>query len=242
MKYLITIASLFLSTTLLAQTESFNLSNGQLVLENSSGNVSVTGTNESTVKISYTKKKWEEGCDLKLEQSNDIVNVKVKAKKRKDSGWFSSGPNCQVNFTITMPKQVILSTLVGSGNTTISGLMANATLKSGSGDINLINSQMDSLKASVGSGDIKTSGLFTNATLESGSGDIKLINSQRKAHMAKLESGSGAISVMIPQGLKIKSKLNSASGKVQNKVQESNDSKYIINANTGSGDITIENL
>lgn len=242
MKYFIAGASLLFTSMLFAEEKSFEISKGLLALENSSGNVSITGTEGSFMKISYTKKSWDEGCSLNIEQSDKVVNVKVQKTKKKNSSWFSVSPQCEVNFNITMPKQVRLLSKLGSGDTSITGLNANSDLSSGSGQINITNSAMDSLKAFLGSGDINAKGQFKEVGLESGSGNIKLINPQIKTLKAKLNSGSGDITVIVPKGMKVNSKLESASGKLTNKAGSSDDSKISIKASTGSGDVTIENI
>ncbi|MFG1493738.1 DUF4097 domain-containing protein [Halobacteriovorax sp. ZH4_bin.1] len=242
MKYFIAGASLLFTSMLFAEEKSFEISKGILTLENSSGNVSITGTESSLMKISYTKKSWDEGCNLNIEQSDNVVSVKVQKTKKKSSGWFSVGPQCEVNFNITMPKQVRLLSKLGSGDTSITGLNANSDLSSGSGQINITNSAMDSLKAFLGSGDINAKGQFKEVGLESGSGNIKLINPQIKTLKANISSGSGDITVIVPKGMKVNSKLESASGKLTNKAGSSDDSKISIKASTGSGDVTIENI
>ncbi|MGI4991614.1 DUF4097 family beta strand repeat-containing protein [Halobacteriovorax sp. GFR7] len=242
MKYFIACASLLFTSMLFAEEKSFEISKGLLDFESTSGNVSITGTESSLMKISYTKKEWDEGCNLKMEQSNNVVSVKVQKNKKKSSGWFSSGPRCELDFNITMPKQVKLLSKLGSGNTSITGLNADSDLTSGSGQITITNSAMDSLKAFLGSGDINAKGQFKKVNFESGSGNIKLINPQIKTLKAQLNSGSGDITVIVPRGIKVNSKLESASGKLINKAGNSDDSEISIKASTGSGDVTIENI
>ncbi len=216
MKYLI-VGIVFLSTLCLAEEKSFNISKGILDIKNSSGAVNIIGVEGGVVKVSYTKVKWEKGCNLVLKKKNDKVVIEVE----HDSGLFSSSLECDVNFKILMSKKVELSAKLGSGDISIEGLESNCEFKTGSGNIAITKSVVNNLNGKLGSGDISAKGQFGEIDFKTGSGKISVI----------FDKISGKTTLNAKSG----------SGQIKNIVGYSDDALVVIDAMTGSGDLTIEN-
>ena len=229
MKHFIIILTLFSSLLCLAKEKNFKISKGTLDITNISGDVSITGVESNTLKISYSKIKWEKGCDLIIEKNNDKINVKVE----QDSERFLSSPKCIVNFKITTPKKLKLRAKLSSSNISINGIESNCKIIAASGDITIANSIIKGLNGKSGSGNISAKGQLTNINLLTGSGEISIETSNNlEGATLNTKSGSGAVSA---KGSFKTINLKTGSGNISAKGQLTN-----INLITGSGKISIE--
>jgi DUF4097 and DUF4098 domain-containing protein YvlB len=220
----------FSSSLVLAKEQrDFAFAEGKkIVLENSSGNVSVHTTEGSTVKVSFDKVKFGKNCQLNMEQSK--VEIKIISKKIDENSWSSK--DCKVNFVIFTPKTINFDLKNGRGQITIENLLGDITIKNGQGDITISKAQ-GNLELKTGRGDLIIDSSSKNVDIASGSGDLVL-----KGKVDSLIGRSGKGDVHI-EGEFADVDLRLGLGDVEAKLPLKKDSKAKFDVRTGMGDILL---
>lgn len=212
-----------------------------LKLNNGSGDVIIEGKNSSEAKVEAKKIKWNEKCELEINQVGDVIDVAV-TQKSSASSFFSSN-DCQVNFQIVLPSRVNLTTTSGSGNLDIFGVIGNMGVVLGSGDLKMEKIESESLQAQSGSGDLKIDGIINTADIKVGSGDVDL--TYRKiptTGSVTIKSGSGNATLRMPVESRIKVDFKAGSGKLTSELDQLQAAPYSISMSAGSGDLRIKKL
>ena len=168
-----------------------------------------------------------------------------------------TGP-CGFDYTVAVPAAITTQVTNGSGDVTATGLTAAATLRSGSGTVQLW-SLSGSVSASTGSGDITGSGLAgatvsadsgsgtitlsrvssRDVTVSAGSGDITVTFSRAPANV-QITDGSGNVRLVLPRGrTAYRVQTSTGSGSTAVTVPQNQASARVITVSADSGDITI---
>ncbi|HEX2917019.1 MAG TPA: DUF4097 family beta strand repeat-containing protein [Edaphobacter sp.] len=177
--------------------------------------------------------------------------------------------NISIDYDVTLPKGANINAATGSGDLTVdnvgatlkaqtgsgsvhaTGIHGAATLGSGSGDVDLQQTGPGDVRAETGSGSVHLSGVNGGLKASTGSGDIEVAGQPTTDW--KLSTGSGSIRMTLGNGAKFNLVADTGSGSVNVSqpitMQGSLNRHHItgsvngggplVQANTGSGDITI---
>ncbi|PIK15199.1 DUF4097 family beta strand repeat-containing protein [Halobacteriovorax sp. JY17] len=209
---------LLLSTVSFGETREFALGHGEFDLVSTSGNIKITGVSGSKLKVNFEKIKWNKDCEIVFKKKDNKVKVEVK----EDSSWFSSN-ECQINFSVSMPKNLESDLKLGSGNIELSEVNGEIDFKLGSGKVSVLNTSSASIEGDVGSGsiEIKYSTLLSGSDFES-------------------NTGAGNISILIPKSKTAKVKFKSGTGQLKNTVIQSDTADLKVDVKTGTGSLEID--
>ena len=223
-----------------------------LELKNTSGKVTISGTDGKEAIVNADKIKMDPDCKLTIEQRNSLIYLSV-----ENESWLKRG-QCWVNFDIKIPKITSIDLKSGSGDTEINDTNGKVRFLTGSGHIR-IKSQISSLEGRIGSGSIKVSGTVGNFEIRSGSGSIDLEgctdegdiqNGSGKISLKyskiksggelKIRSGSGDSTIYLPSDSKIATDFMVGSGRIANEFGDSENPVFKIAFKAGSGDLKIK--
>ncbi|MBX3040559.1 MAG: hypothetical protein KF789_07635 [Bdellovibrionaceae bacterium] len=235
--------SLFLALTLTSavafaattETKDFDAKTIREVdVENTTGSIKITGTDDARATVIAEKIKFDDKCRLEILQKGDKLSVDV------DRKGFGGNSKCEVNLTLTVPRNVEVNVENGSGNFELSGTHGEVDYSLGSGNVN-IDAQVIKLEGKSGSGSSTVTGLTGEAEVKTGSGNTNLTYSSvpPKGELS-IKSGSGNTTVLMPAEAKIKASLVSGSGSILNEIGDHSDSRFKVSLRTGSGSISIK--
>lgn len=125
---------------------------------------------------------------------------------------------------------------VSSGRAQLSNIGQSAVVEAGSGDVSVTGVKGDAT-VQARSGEIKVAGVEGKASVDSTSGDIQL--DMPKAQSLKATAQSGRIDVVVPRGQAYKTNVSTKSGEKTINVDTSMDSKYVLDLEASSGDVTV---
>lgn len=191
-------------------SHAYSLSPGGIImLNNVSGDISVTSYNGNQVIVTAVKK----GADRDLisvedESSGNTVSLKAK---------YPRSCNCQasIDFTIQVPAgiQLTLGPInSASGDISVTGFTGQAKLNTASGDLKLINLSGD-IQANTASGDVHVEGVSGAIKANTASGDVNaVINSLEAAGDMRFNSSSGNVTVTVPGELDATVDISTSSG------------------------------
>lgn len=243
MKHLIlTTAALLLTTTAAFADSTFQRTlsvSGQpdLYVSTGSGTVRVFPGGEGQIKITgHVHAGWSSFGDVngriqRIVDNPPIVQSgnSVRVGESNDRSLFN---NISIDYEVTVPQSVALNLHSGSGDIEVGhvgrflaadtgsgsvrahGIHGSAQLQSGSGDIELQQEGQGDVKARSGSGSIRINGLNGAFMARTGSGDVEA--NGRLQGAANVSTGSGSVRMHI-----------------------ANDSRFNLEASTGSGDIRV---
>lgn len=198
-----------------------------------------------------------------ITQSGNDVSI---GKNHGDNDLFR---NISIDYEVTLPRASDISAATGSGDMTIdnvgatlkaqtgsgsvraTGIQGQATLGSGSGDVELHETGPGDVKAETGSGSVRLHGINGALKASTGSGDIEIQGNPSTDW--RLSTGSGSIHMDLGSGAKFNLVADTGSGSVnvsqpismqgslnRHHISGSvNGGGPLIHANTGSGDISI---
>lgn len=204
-------------------------------VENTSGKVVISSTEDAKVTVVATKNKFSDKCKMTVERSGNKLVIKVE----KTSSFFSTEV-CDVDFQVNVPKAVDLDLAAGSGDLTVNGIQGDLTFIVGSGDI-LANGTFKKIDGKSGSGNIAIKGLTGGGELKTGSGEIDLtyLVSSLNGEL-DLKSGSGDAMILFPKGTKVKTSYKTGSGELSNELGDYPEAAFKISMKAGSGDLKIK--
>ncbi|MEZ4744341.1 MAG: DUF4097 family beta strand repeat-containing protein [Bdellovibrionota bacterium] len=253
---IILVLSLFTSIAF-ASTESKDFDiNGlkTLELENDAGDIKISVTQDGKAHISATKVNFGENCTLKMQRSEDKLDIEVDKK-----GLFKSG-ECKVHFEIKVPREIALDIKSGSGDLNIIGTKGEVEFFLGSGDA-VIDAEIKELNGKSGSGSLKISGTIGEADIKLGSGSIDIDGLTSEAEFKTgsgnlkitykeapvkgeldIKAGSGDATVYLPATSKISTSFISGSGRIYNELGDSSKAPFKISMKAGSGDLNIKKI
>ncbi|WP_168211505.1 DUF4097 family beta strand repeat-containing protein [Actinosynnema sp. ALI-1.44] len=126
---------------------------------------------------------------------------------------------------------------VRSGRAELINVGQSAVVEAGSGDVVVTGVKGDvTIKARSGATD--ATGVEGKASIDSSSGDVRL--DMVTAQSAKVTAQSGAINVLVPRGQAYKTNVSTSSGEKTVNVDTSQDSKYVLDLEARSGDVTVD--
>ena len=180
-------------------------SGGTLKLNNFSGNVHITGTGNSSVKIHAVRRATRERLDniqLDIQVSGSTIDIEA---NRKSPNWHERNDNVvETEFEIEVPAATLLNLHSFSGDLIARGTTADVRAQTFSGNIDVDLSTAGAapdVKAETFSGDISTrlpAASNGHVTFNSFSGDFRsdfpvMLNRKSKRDIsADLGSGGGA--------------------------------------------------
>lgn len=195
----------------------------QLRIEFGSGDIRIEATEIDRTTVEIRSKRDDESsreaiAETKVEQRGDTIVV----ESPRRSALFRRGP--QLQLRVVVPADSALQAKIESADLTVSGPLAEANVKSGSGDVRLESVSGDTSVQS-GSGDVEIASCGRSARLQTGSGDLRI---HEAAGNLNTTTGSGDVEIGRVDGT---AQINSGSGDV--KVQEAGSE---VSVNTASGD------
>ena len=178
---------------------------GTLKLNNFSGNVHITGTGDSSVKVHAVRRATRERLEnilLDIQVSGSTIEIEA---NRKAAGWSEKNDNVvETEFQIEVPAATLLNLHSFSGDLIARGTTADVRAQTFSGNIDLDLSTAGAapdIKAETFSGDISSrlpAASNGHVTFNSFSGDFRsdfpvMLNRKSKRDIsADLGSGGGA--------------------------------------------------
>lgn len=214
-------------------TRTFTIAeHARLLINNSSGRVTISQGEQSVITVNATKRASGIGVNpesimLDYEQLGDILNIST----RPIWNFFQFGLR-GVDFQITVPANCDVQLSNGSGKVVMSGTRGDIRVRTGSGSIEASDlSGMVNLK--TGSGGIRANNLQGKVTVNTGSGRIE---SYSLRGQVILSTGSGGISIAQSQ-LTDESRISTGSGGID--FDGAIDARGDLLMKTGSGGITL---
>jgi hypothetical protein len=153
-------------------------------------------------------------------------------------GWLTF---CSVSYVVHVPAGLAVAVHTGSGDVGAQSVQASTlSLRTGSGDVSLRDVQVPTLLASTGSGDAEASGVRSDdVTIKTGSGDVDASFAESPQSL-RATTGSGDLDLVLPRdGQPYDVRGRTGSGDYSNHVDTSESAGRTIDAQTGSGDLTI---
>jgi len=239
-------------------TKTYDLtSDGSVSVDDSSGDVTVSGWDQDHVEVTTRKSAW----------SNDDLNnlgstVDAKSDRIAIAAQFPRHcMNCDVSFQIRVPMHAHVSIVTASGDVRVSSVSGPARINSSSGDVTLKNLggavqthsssgdlDIDGMSAALdgytSSGDIKAIDLSGDTDLVASSGSVDASFSDfSRVHAVRLQSSSGDISLTVPRGVGFKIDATTASGSIDSNLRlpiHEGDAGADVVAQVGDGKATVE--
>lgn len=147
-------------------------------------------------------------------------------------------PQCNVNYSLTVPAGVTVTAATASGNVQVAGITGALRLTSDSGDVGAAN-PVGTVTAQSASGNVTVSGARSSSvTARSDSGDVTL-GFASVPGMVSADSASGNVIVAVPAGASYDVQAATASGNSNVNVPNTPGSPRLIHAHTDSGDVTV---
>lgn len=206
----------------------------RLEVNNKTGNVKISGQNTNKITIAAEKIKFNDKCSVSYKQSDEVIEIESNKKS------FFSDADCEVNFTVIVPKKIDLELKAGSGNIDVSDTNGKLDVRVGSGNVS-VHSEVNYLDAKAGSGNVEVHGLAGNAYVKVGSGNAKLTYTKDPgAGELDIKSGAGDADLFFPPKMRIHSKTLVASGETYNEIGDFKDAKFLVSFKAGSGSLNIK--
>lgn len=203
----------------------------KILVENTSGKVTIVPTTIDKVKISTVKKKFPEKCTLTTEKS-EYSEVIVRVER-------SIGEDCEVDIEMEVPKEADLSVWSGSGDVNIKGIEGNLSFNVGSGSVTA-DGKFKKVEGKSGSGAVTLNGLTSGGNISVGSGSVNLRYLEFPMGRMDVKTGSGDAVVAFPKNSKINASLDTGSGEISNELGDTDSADFGLNLKTGSGDLKVK--
>jgi DUF4097 and DUF4098 domain-containing protein YvlB len=203
----------------------------KILIENTSGTVTVTPMTVDKIEISVTKRKFPEKCTY-LTEKTEYAEVSVRVEK-------AIGEECEVDIDMKVPKDVDLNIWSGSGKVDIKGIEGNLTFNVGSGSITA-DGKFKKVVGKAGSGRVDLSGLTSGGNISVGSGPVFLRFLEYPMGRMDVKTGTGDAHISFPEGSKINAQLDTGAGSVSNELGNSESAEFGITVKIGSGDLNVK--
>ena len=232
----LTLSMIAMSATSLANTETkeFDLAGiSKVEVNNESGNITITATENTKASITSTKKQFGEHCKLTIDKKGTTLFAEV-----EKTGVFKQ--SCEVDFNISVPKNTVLDLDSGAGDIKVTGTSGDLSFNVGSGKVN-VEAEVKKLEGKTGSGNVSISGLTAGGSVKTGSGKIYLVYFVAPTlGELDIKTGSGGADITLPQSSKIRTSFTAGSGEMTNEIGDSPNSKFKITMMAGSGNLHIK--
>ena len=216
-----------------AQSQTTAFDNIQSVyIQNTSGKIDIKA--EGT-KVSVTTDKINFGTQCELNTKADKGQLFIEAKKKS---FFAS--DCVIDFLIRVPRATNLQILNGSGDVSINDVSGKVRFNLASGSLHA-NAPLHDFYGETGAGDIMINNAAGPGKLQTGSGAIMINFIGKPTGRLQLESGSGDMTVVLNKNVEAYASLSSGSGKLQTENPVVPGAPFLIDANSGSGNLTVLN-
>jgi putative adhesin len=227
-------------------------STGSLSVDNASGDVQITGWDQSKVEVTEIKSSWS---------SDDLPRLQTQVNAQGDSlslraDYPDDCTNCDITYHIRAPQGAHVTVDSAGGDVTVVSVSGPVRVESSSGDITVhdisgaahlhtssgsltIDNATDAVEGDTSSGDIDASGLTANADLISASGDVKADFAAFAAvKNVILESTSGDVTIEVPRGTGFRVEASTGSGDIHSNLAlpiSERDSGADVDAQVGTG-------
>ena len=207
----------------------------ELDLSNGAGKVNIGVAEDGKATIVANKIVFGKDCDLAMAKTGTTLIVEA-----KDNSSVFSRSKCEVDFTITLPRNIALNIKNGSGAIKANGIKGNVAFKTGSGPVEL-DGEITRLSGKSGSGSVRVVGLTGDGDLDAGSGDISVTYKHRPASgNLGIKNGSGDTTVYLPSETKVGASFRAGSGWLTNELGNTPNAPFTIEEDTGSGSLSIK--
>lgn len=202
-----------------------------IVARTEAGSIKVKVKPGSEVTAEARKPADSEGhCEVSVHLEGGTLTLEARKPKGSEAV-------CDGGFTIYAPSGVGLEAYAGSGSVEVGALKRPIKIRTGSGGITILGLRGQGY-AMTGSGEIRAELPSAAFDARTGSGDIK-VTLTTPSGLVSARSGSGSIAVKVPAGSKVHLSATSASGKVESAFKDDPKSPLVVEAFTGSGDVTV---
>lgn len=223
----------------------------RLVVSVGSGNVTVVGTGGDRI-TGTAERRWSYAEPaLEISEQDDATHMGV------GCAWYSSG-YCSVDLDLEVPEGTVVDLRSGSGNLTVTGLRAGATLNADSGRVSVSDVTGD-VTVDNDSGDISLARVTGDVVVHADSGRIDVTGTAARHVEARSSSGdirleliddpetvdargsSGHIAIRLPDtpGVAYALDLSTSSGDTETGVRTDPASPRTVKAHTSSGDVEV---
>ena len=237
MKFALVLISMISGAAFAAQESKEFESNGinTVLVENTSGNVSISATDANKAAVVATKNRFSDQCKMTVDRSGHKLVIKVEKVSR-----FFNTEECNVDFQVKVPQSTNLDLTIGSGDLLIKGVQGTLNFKMGSGNISA-DGNFQKAEGKSGSGKIVLKGLSGGGNIMSGSGDIDLMyaSGALKGEL-DLKTGSGDAIVLFPKGTQVKTSFTAGVGELSNELGDNPRAKFKVSMKAGSGNLKIK--
>lgn len=211
----------------------------EVVIENTSGNITIGTTEVAKAAVKTLKKNFTENCKLTVEKTGKKLSIIMGRAK------LLSTEICEGDIEVRLPAaaqkaRLALALQLGSGEISISKVTAAVDFKIGSGKF-FADGVFFKVDGLTGSGNVNIRGLTGDTTVKTGSGDISLQwdKSPTKGNV-DLKVGSGNAVLLFPKGTKLKSSFSAARGELVNEIGDNPKSDFRVKMTAGSGNLAIK--
>ena len=239
-------------------TKTYDLtSDGTVAVDDTSGDVTVTGWDQDRVEVTTKKSSWSSDDLRRLD-----TNVDAHADRFSIAAVFPSDcMNCDVSFVIRVPSRAHVTVETASGDVTITSVSGPSRVDSSSGDVTLkdiggavhihsssggvsLDGIRSSLDAYTSSGDIDARRLAGDVNLVASSGSVDAeFSSFDAVHIVRMESSSGDLSLTVPRGVGFKVDATTRSGSIDSNLRlpiQEHDSGADVVAQVGDGKASVQ--
>jgi DUF4097 and DUF4098 domain-containing protein YvlB len=237
MKFKVLALGALISVNAYANTEikEINASNlSRMELSIQSSQVTIKGIESSIAKVTTTKHKFSDKCELKIEKVGRKLIVAV-----NKTGIFALN-DCKVDFLVEVPKAIDLELKVGSGQVKIEGIDGELDYLLGSGDL-IAEGKFSEIEGKSGSGSVTVKGLTGGGDIKIGSGRLNLTfaTTLLKGEL-DVKTGSGDAELVFPKGSKVRTSFRAGRGELLNELGDVADAPFRVSMKSGSGDLNIK--
>ncbi len=223
----------------------------RLVVSLGSGSVTITGTDTDRIGGTAARNWSYVEPQVETSREGDAARIGV------DCTWSFTG-YCTVDIELSVPEGTVVDLRSSSGDLTVAGLRAGATLSADSGRVSATDVVGD-VSAESDSGDIRLGGVTGNVVARAESGRIEVTDTAAQHVEARSESGdirieltddpqsvdarasSGSIAIRVPDTARVAYALDlrTSSGETATGVRTDPSSSRTIRAHTSSGDVEV---
>ncbi len=211
------------------------VSNGQVKIGNSSGDVDISKGDSDKIIVKYDKANFDESCRLDLiKKSEQAFEVMVYGQ---NSGFSTN--LCKLDLKIEVPPETGIELKMGTGNTKVTKISGDIQFYSGTGAV-FISATSKYLKGVSGTGEISVEGKFENIDIRTGSAPVTIDQTFiQKEGQFNIRSGTGDILFIAPKGSILNPQLFSTTGSIENEFPTSIGSPYLLSLNSGTGQLRL---
>jgi DUF4097 and DUF4098 domain-containing protein YvlB len=241
-----------------SETKTYDLrSDGSVAVDDSSGDVKVTGWNSDRVELTVIKTAWS---------SEDLHRLDTRVDSRSDrfaiaARYPSRCMNCDVSLQLKVPARAHVTIETSSGDVSVKSIAGPARVDSGSGDVSIkdvggevhvhassgdvtLDAIGSPIEAYTSSGDINAHRLVADANLAASSGALNADYEHfAGVRLIRMESSSGDVSLTVPRGVGFMLEATTNSGTIDSNLHlpvSERDAGAQVAAQVGSGKTSVQ--